>query len=444
MSTYKLIITNILKMENSVFLYNYIDDGIDNIIKLIFEMLLCKEINIKNKYAFLKESLNNFLIKHNKEDCFITYFCKIQKVYNILNKFVYNYKFKKARTVVTADMFLNEIKPSDKNVICIFHNNSKYLFHINDLIKIINSALSNAYMYFSEPKCIKNPYDNIPFKKSTLYNIYFFIRYKTDYYPELFFKFFNVDFNVTIFKNKNEYILREYSINHFVNNSTSNVLMEEIKNMIDYYNQYCKQVQLKNKIVINKEFPKDKLIQIMRPYLKIFMTAQYSYLTHIKREATYILQQKLLMFNNFNPIFGRKKYKIVKKYTHDFNRVITHRITEFDEKHIQFNNIEKQNADYLTDHLKYAETIIVNERSIVRRSFTFNFASHINFNEDEQYDDEDEQDDDDEDEQDNDDDEDDPDDDDEDDNNTGTTQQLTTADAFEFDADVVSVTDSVS
>ena len=443
MSTYNLIIKKNLKMDNSVFLCNYIDDGIDNIIKLVFGMLLYKELNIKNKYAFFKESLNNFLIKHNKEDSFITYFCKIQKVYNTLNRFVYNYKFKKARTVVTTDMFLNEITPNDKNVICILHNNSKYLFHINDLIKIINSALSNAYMYFSEPKCIKNPYDNIPFKKSTLYNIYFYIRYKTDYYPELFFKFFEVDFNLTIFKNKNEYILREYSINHFVNNSPSNILMDEIKNMIDYYNQYCKQLQLKHRMYINKEFPKDKLIQIMKPYLKIFMTSQYSYLTHIKRESTYILQQKLLMFNKFNPSFGRKQYKIVKKYTDDFKRVMTHRIVCFDDKHINFNNIEKQNAEYLTDHLKYNESINVNERVIVRRSFTFNFVNNINFNDDE--DDDDDDDDDDEENEEN------------EENeeaelyaeeNTQAITQQTTADAFEYnsdiDSDADSVTDSVS
>ena len=437
--TYKLIIKNILKMDNSVFIYNYIDDGIDNIIKLVFEMLLYKEINIKNKYAFFKESLNNFLIKHHKEDSFITYFCKIQKIYNILNRFVYNYKFKKASTVVTTDMFLNEINANDKNVICILHNNSKYLFHINDLIKIINSALSNAYMYFSEPKCIKNPYDNIPFKKSTLYNIYFFIRYKTDYYPELFFKFFKADFNLTIFKNKHEYILREFSINHFVNNSPSNILLEEIKNMIDYYNQYCKQLHLKNKISINKEFPKDKLIQIMKPYLKIFITAQYSYLTHIKREATYILQQKLLMFNKFNPNFGRKQYKIMKKYTSDFKRVMTHRIVRFDDKHINFNNIEKQNAEYLTDHLKYNESISVNERVIVRRSFTFNFVNRINFNDDE-YDDDEYDDDDDEDDASN---EDSHDESDEEENNAAISQQ-TIADAFEYDPDADSVTDSVS
>jgi len=390
MSTYKLIIKNILKTDNNVFLYNYIDDGIDNIIKSFFELLLTKEINVKNKFTFLKETLTNFLIKNNKEDGFIHYFCKIQKAYHILNRFAYHYKFKKAKIVVNADMCLNELSINDKNVICIFHNNSKYLFHVNDLIKIINSALTNSYMHFSEPKCIKNPYDNIPFQKSTLYNIYFYIRYKTDYYPELFFKFFNVHFNLTAFKTNNEYVLREYSIKHFVENSPSNILINEIKSMIDYYNQYCKQLFLRNRIIIHKEFPKDKLIKIMKPYLLLFMRSQYSYLAHKRRESLYIFKQKLIMFHKFNPQFGRKTYKIITKYADNFKRVLTGRVIEFNDKHIPFNNVEKQNAEYLSDHLKYNDAIYVNERVVVRQSFTFNFVNQINFNDDDEVDDEEE------------------------------------------------------
>ena len=382
MSTYKSIIKNILKTDNNVFLYNYIDDGIDNIIKSFFELLLTKEINVKNKFTFLKETLENFLIKNSKEESFIHYFCKIQHAYHILNRFVYHYKFKRAKLVVNADMCLNELTPNGKNVICIFHNKSKYLFHINDLIKIINCALTNSHMHFSEPKCIKNPYDNIPFQKSTLYNIYFYIRYKTNYYPELFFKFFNVDFNLTSFKINNEYVLREYSIKHFVENSPSNILIDEIKGMIDFYNQYCKQLFLRHRIIIHKEFPKDKLIKIMKPYLLLFMRSQYSYLAHKRREASYILKQKLIMFHKFNPQFGRKTYKIVTNYADDFKRVMTGRVVEFNDKHIAFNNVEKQNTEYLSDHLKYNDAIYVNESVVVRRSFTFNFVNHINFNDD--------------------------------------------------------------
>ena len=353
MTTYNLIIKNTVKTYNNIFSENHKNDDIDGIQKIVFTTFINnnKTTNAKNKFAFFKESLEGFLIKNTREDKFINIFCNIQKTYNILNKFVYNYKYKKAKTVVNTDLGLNELNINDKNVMCIFHNNSKYLFNINDLIKIINVSLSHSYMFFSDPKCIKNPYDNLPFRKSTLYNIYFFIKFNTYYYPELFFKFFRTDFNITLFKNSNECFLREYSIQNYVSMSPSNILMKEIRCMIGNHNKSYPNED----ITIDDDFPADKLIRIMRPYLLLFLTSQYSYLTQSRGEAAYILRKKLLNFRNFNPSFGRKKYKILTNYDNNFNRQICGKIIEFDDKHVKFNNIERNSAIFLSDHLQYNE-----------------------------------------------------------------------------------------
>ena len=355
MITYSLIIKNTIKTYNNIFFSSYKNDLVDGVQKIMFSVLLNKEISTKNKFLFFKESLEGILIKNTRESEFIDYFCKIQKIYNILNKFVYNYKYKKAKTVVNADLCLNELNIQDKNVMCIFHNNSKYLFHINDLIKMINVALTHSYMFFSDPKCIKNPYDNIPFNKSTLYNIYFFIKYKTDYHPELFFKFFAADFNLTLFKNNNECLLRDHIIKNYVYTSPSNLLINEINTMIYYHNESY----IDENITIDDEFPREKLIKIMRPYLLLYFTSQYSYLKHIKRESAYILKRKLLMFHKFNPYFGRKKYKILTKYDANFKKQICGKLIEFDDKHIKFNNIEERDDAFLSDHLKYDETNVI-------------------------------------------------------------------------------------
>ena len=178
MTTLTLIINRVLNLNNNIFFKDYKSDNIDLSFKLLFHSILNKKITKKEKFIFFKESLENFLIK-NKEEDFINYFYKIQKTNNVLNRFAYNYKYKKALVVVNTDMCLNEININNKDVICIFHNNSKYLFLINDLIKIINSSLTNSYMFFSEPKCIKNPYDNLPFNKANLYKYNLFLK---DYY----------------------------------------------------------------------------------------------------------------------------------------------------------------------------------------------------------------------------------------------------------------------
>ena len=375
MKTYNSIIENIIQTKKNIFLPTEPND-VDCKYKILFEIFLKKEYIVKNKFLFFDETLHNFWIKEDKKevDIFIDYFCKIQKTYNVLNRFIYNYKYKKAKTVVNIDMGLNELKESDKNVISIFQNNAKYLFCVNDLLNIIKISLTNTYMFFSEPLSIKNPYNNLPFNKSILYNIYFFIKYKTNDYEELFFKFFKCNFNLTEFKEENEYILREYSIHHYVYKSTTNILIKEIFNMVDIFNDECRFKQLKNKIIINKDFPKDKLIKIFQPYLLLYLISNYGYTNAQKRKALYLFNRRMRMFNNYNPLFGRKKFKFILEYTADFKRKIKGKIIEFDDNHITFNNIEKQNDDFLTDHLK------INQDNITDNPEIYMVATFTNIN----------------------------------------------------------------
>ena len=48
------------------------------------------------------------------------------------------------------------------------------------LKKIVQKSLSNSDEMYSDPLPIKNPYNNLPFSKSNLYTLYFFIK-KSDY-----------------------------------------------------------------------------------------------------------------------------------------------------------------------------------------------------------------------------------------------------------------------
>jgi hypothetical protein len=375
MKTYSSIIENIIKTKNNIFLLPPQNDNVELKFKILFGTLLDRDYSVFNKFSFFYEILHNFWIKEDKKevDLFIDYFCKIQKTYNALNRFAYNYKCKKTKLVVNIDMGLNESKESDKDVICIFQNKVKYLFCANDLLNIIKISLTNTYMFFSEPLNIKNPYNNMPFNKSTLYNIFFFIKYKTNYYEELFFKFFKCNFNLTEFKEQNEYILREHSIKHYVYKSAPNLLFQEINIMIDYFNNFCYFKRMRNKITINKEFPKDKLIKIFQPYLLLYIISNYGYTNTQKNEAAILFNSKMRLFNNYNPLFGRKKIKFILEYTSDFKRKIKGKIIEFDDNHITFNNIVKQNKEFLTDHLK------INDNSNVMLTNNADIYMALNF-----------------------------------------------------------------
>ena len=378
MSTYKLIIKNIIKPENNCFLFSYKPDGVKSFLKIVFDIFIKNtEVNVVNKFIFFKESLfDNFLIKGQNETEFINYFYKIQKIYNTLNRFIYNYKYKKSKIVVNTDIGLNELNESDKNVMCIFDGNSKYLFRINDLIKIINTSLTNSHLFFSEPKSIKNPYNNLSFTKSTLYNIYLFTRYKTNHYSELFFKFFECDFNLSIFKFKNEYLLREYSIQNYVYNSPAVMLEYDIRIMINSFNKYCKKNRIKNRIHIHEDFPNNKLIKIMKPYLLLFYKSKYSFHPEFKILFVKIFIKSLIKFNNFNPKFGRRTIQILYKTDNNFDKIITGNKIVFNDIFIQFNNIEEQNNTFLIDHLSCEDV-----------SYEFTSNDNINFDSEDEDDD---------------------------------------------------------
>ena len=339
------ITKKVLNMDNNVFSLNYDKtDPIKPIMKLMFMSLVKNRYS--SKFTMLKETIMSFL-QFSREE-FINHFCKIQKTYYAFSRLAFIYKYKKSSMSVTTDIGLNDIAINDKNVLCIFHFNSRYLFNVNDLIKIINTSLTNSYMLFSQPVMSKNPYNNLPFTKSNLYNIYFFIKSNTNIYNELFFKFFHCNFNLSLFYQKYEYLLREYIIENFIKNSTEDVLIQEIKRMINSYNK-----KHKKKILIHDEFPKKSLIKIMKPYLLLHLKCYYSLIPIIKTNSSVILNNKLKKFQKFNPVFGRKTFKLGFKWITLFKRQSYIKSIVFLDKHIPFNHNDDE--DFLKNHTYYDE-----------------------------------------------------------------------------------------
>ena len=345
MTTISYITNKVLNMDNNVFSLNYDkSDPIKPLMKLVFMSLVNNRY--KGKFNMFKETLVSFL-KFSRDE-FINLFCKIQKTYYAFSRLAFIYKYKKSAMSVTTDIGLNDITINDKNILCIYNVNSRYLFNINDLLKIITTSITNSYMFFSQPLPSKNPYNNLPFTKSNLYNMYFFLKFKTNIYNDLFIKFFHCDFNLTTFYHKYEYLLRQYILDNFIKNSTEDELIKEIQKMITIFNK-----KTTKKILINDEFPKKRLIKIMKPYLMLYLQSYYSFVPIVKNNAIVLLNNKLKKFQKFNPKFGRKIYKLGFKNYANFKKKSYIKSVEFLDNHIAFNCDEETN--FLTNHTYYNE-----------------------------------------------------------------------------------------
>jgi len=98
--------------------------------------------------------------------------------------------------------------------------------------------------------------------------------------------------------------IRDIAIKKFVTNSPTNVLYEEILDMI---NEYFYDPQEDKCIEIDKEFPKQHLIQIMRPYLYVFLMGEYHIHGSEKRtQSKRVFRRAKQIFMNYNPRFGEQ------------------------------------------------------------------------------------------------------------------------------------------
>jgi len=333
MNTFFLIIKKYLKITDVPF------QNLNSLQKIIYFLFVCKkEYSIEIKFKYFICELNNIFLTENQKEDFINIFCKLQKTYFALSRFAYMYKYKKAKIVVDFDLCLSPININNKNSVCLLQENYKFYFKINDLINIIDTALSNSPNFFSDPLISKNPYNNVPFNKSTLYNIYFSIISKTFIVSELIYKFFLSNFDLDKFEKKYEYLIRDHAIQKYVKNSDDNTLYNSVFSMLNSYNYAS--------IEIHPNFPKKKLVDIMKPYLIIYFSHKYSLISTEKMYSKNILHKKLKDLCIFNPAFGRQYIKV--QYYFSKNKKIYKNVYTYNDKHIPF---YQDSRTFLTSHI---------------------------------------------------------------------------------------------
>ena len=285
----------------------------------------------RNAFAKLN-SLNNvlknpFYNDELKETIFNT-FTKAQKCYYAFSRLAYIYKIKKHKYVVTDDLMINKLDPNNKLTFILVENNNNYLFNINELVTIIETAIGNSPNFFSHPLAPLNPYNNQEFSIATLYNIYFQIKHNHSVISLLFHCFFLENFNTYLFSERHETIIRENAIKKYIFNSPYIVLYTSVIYMLED-NRYTR------KLLIHNKFPKKLLVDIFRPFLFHYYIIHY-YIKNTSKIyiSKILLHIKLKNFYEYNPLFGRVYIKLT-----NHNKQIIKRKYFFNQNYISFYNI---------------------------------------------------------------------------------------------------------
>lgn len=324
---------------------------------------LISNIYLKNGYvklSCLNKVLNNIFITNEVKEKILDIFSKAQSTYFSLVKFINIYKHKKYPRVVTNDLTLNPLDQNHSSTFIMLQNKSIYLFSINDLINIIETAICNAPNFFLQPLSPKNPYNNQKLNTSTLCNIYFKMKTTKCKFSLILHLFFLDCFVKNNFIVNNESFLREYAIKKFVYTSPSQTLYKPIINML-------KQNYHTNKLNIHNDFPKDVLVEIFKPYLLYYYTINYNInISQKNSNNKKDLHIKLKKFYEYNELFGRKiceagSIKFLKKLTYEFNT-----------KHINFYDIPTNISGNISGN-------ILGNNIIRRRYDVIPHHNHINF-----------------------------------------------------------------
>ena len=283
---------------------------------------------IIEKYIFLNSIFENIFFNDTNKELFLTDFSKIQKVYFAFSKFARICKYKKATVKINTDLYMNELGENMKNVFVLYEDGAKYFFSASDLVNIFNSSLSHTYSFFSEPLKPRNPYNNLPFHKSTLYNIYFFMKKCEFIMPQLFEQYFICNFDIKLFKSENECLVRDFAIKRYIYSSNYDTLHDNVLIMIEDLKKRNR--KYKHFMNIDDEFPQKKLVDIMRPFLHLYYLSKY-YVTGTEKKNNSMseLMTKFDLFVRYNPQFGRKVIKI--------QRIPNKKVTiEYNDKHMNF------------------------------------------------------------------------------------------------------------
>ncbi len=322
----------------NIFLYSFMDYNSNKFLK-------------DSKHRYLKKYISNIFISKNNIETVLDGFEKIQKVYNGFSMLLRLYKYKKAKILIKTDLMLNDIDSTQKNVITIIQNGHKYLFTIQDILKVIKNSICNSPNYFSESMPCKNPYNNLIFNKSTLYNIYFFVKRSNLIMPDYLQNFFLCNFNLRLFMDTNETIIRNHSIKSRINNLLEDDNYNYIISMLNYFNQYRPQHK---KIKINKMIPKKEIIKIFKPYFSLYMMYRFSNCETTQENNKMLLMRKLEKFIQENPRFGNLVLKKRKYGKPGY-------IISFNLKHVNYYESDAESESFLTNHSYIVKRTLANE-----------------------------------------------------------------------------------
>jgi hypothetical protein len=256
----------------------------------LYALVRMSEFNIKQigffwcdhtqKLIRIKKLLENPFVNDENKEKFMVNFSRFQKTINGFKKLVRLWRIKRKYLVYpnTTDLKGNELTDYKPHlVIDLIENNTIYSFCIHDLLKMWNMSLRTRMCVIETPVQLKNPYTNLAFSNTNLYNIYYKALFEGLTRPPVVDMCFQCRFSIQTLLHTYGAQLREWAITDYAETEDISLYNELVGVYTDYGN-------LLPQLRVSRDFSdsiKIKQIRIYMPIIQAYCFMAYSNNSHL-------------------------------------------------------------------------------------------------------------------------------------------------------------------
>lgn len=251
------------------------------------------------RLIFYKNVMDNVFLYDDVKDVFSIWFSQMQRAYWAFTRLAIKWKRRNPKIQIHTDLYMNELEIAHLHTYSLMQLDNVYLFTLSNLVNLITTAITHSVHFRHAPLHVKNPYNNVEFSKSDLYNIYFRVLATYIKVPFFFRRFFECDFNIYRFKMECEVELREKAIREYVKTADYLDVFADVQSMMYKYdtNRYIR---------ITNGFEKKLVVDAFRPFLATYYLSMYSFDTTQQNYCKLKLERDIPQFAYTNYLFGQR------------------------------------------------------------------------------------------------------------------------------------------
>ena len=285
--------------------------------------------NLKDKYSISNDEIEDLIdIEENPSDLIIykniinrfdsvlqlkfeNMYIESKSIKNKLNTFLKVFLCKNAiNSKIDSDLYLTSLDNfNGKYIISLLEKKSIYKFRISDIVNLWMLALTHVCGLFVKSLCVKNPYTNLEFSKSSLYNIFFKLVHTGFIIPPLIISFVKCNLDIDMFTIKNYPELKELSILNFMREGSC---LDKYEHIINMLHDNRKIIDYHTIASLSGWSVKKRATVVFSNYLFLYLQSEFSCNPLIKNESRKRLQEKLKKFKTDEPTFGFSPLDIVR------------------------------------------------------------------------------------------------------------------------------------